>query len=103
MNTLPSPKPSRRRRLALRFAVLVAAVSVLGAVYWFTRPPELIWWTSPEIGMTRLHLRMLIPNGWEVEPGWGKGVKLVALWVNSYELSASENEPRIVRWLVGRG
>src|ERR1051326_6151807 len=31
---LPSPKPNRRRRTALRFAVLVVSVSVLGAGGW---------------------------------------------------------------------
>src|ERR1043165_9164146 len=64
---LPSPKRNRRKRLALRFAVLVAAVSVLGAAYWFTRPPELVWWRSPTIGKTGLHLRALIPSGWETD------------------------------------
>src|SRR5258708_5635693 len=65
MNALPSPKPNRRKRLALRFAVLVLAVSVLGAAYWFTRPPELVWWTSAEIGKTCCHVRALVPNDWK--------------------------------------
>ena len=62
---LPSPKPNRRKRLALRFAVLVAAISALGATYWFTRPPELVWWRSPAIRETNHYLRVLIPNGWK--------------------------------------
>jgi hypothetical protein len=63
---LPSPKPRWRKRLVLRFAVLVAAVSVLGAAYWFTRPPELVWWRSPYVGTSTRYVRTLIPTGWEV-------------------------------------
>ncbi len=63
---LPSPKPDRRKLLALRFAVLIVAASVLGAAYWFTRPPELVWWRSPQIGNSRRHFQILIPQGWVV-------------------------------------
>jgi hypothetical protein len=62
---LPSRKPNRRRRLALRFAVLVAGVSVLGAAYWFTRPPELVWWRDVELRNSRRKARILVPRGWE--------------------------------------
>src|SRR5258708_19225276 len=62
MNALPSRKPNRRRRLALRFAVLVAAISALGAAYWFTRRPELVWWRSPEIDYSSRHVRILAPR-----------------------------------------
>lgn len=65
---LPSPKPNRRRRLALRLAALVAAVSVLGAAYWFTRPPELVWWRSPPLGKTRIEVSALVPRGWLLFP-----------------------------------
>jgi hypothetical protein len=61
---LPSPKANRRKRLALRFAVLVVAVSALGAAYRFTRPPELVWWRSPEIGHSGRRVSTLIPGGW---------------------------------------
>jgi hypothetical protein len=65
---LPSPKPNCRRRLALRFAVLVVAVSALGAAYWLMRPPELVWWRSPELGSSGRHVRLLLPAGWELRP-----------------------------------
>src|SRR2546427_8813403 len=64
---LPSLKPSRGKRLALRFAALVAAVSGLGAAYWFTRPPELVWWRSPILDKSGRHVTVLIPNGWELD------------------------------------
>src|SRR5258708_3349014 len=67
MNALPSPKPKRQKRLALRFAVLVAAASVLGATYWFTRPSDLVWWRSPAFGKSGRHLRVLVPAGWQVD------------------------------------
>ncbi len=63
---LPSPKPGHRKRLALQFVVLVVAVSVLGAANWFTRPPELVWWRSPELAGTGRRLSMLIPSGWTI-------------------------------------
>lgn len=66
MNALPSPEPNRRKRLALRFAALVAAVSVLGAAYWLTRPPELVWWRSPPLSNTgRNRISVLVPTGWD--------------------------------------
>src|SRR5439155_2067858 len=68
MNALPSPKPNRRKRLALRFAALVAAISVLGAAYWFTRPPELVWYTSPPLGEAGYRLKVRVPFGWKVYP-----------------------------------
>src|SRR5947208_14806305 len=71
MIALSSPKPKRLRRLALRFVLVVAAVSVLGSAYWFTRPPEMIWWRSPEIGKTGLYVHLLIPSGWERDPKFG--------------------------------
>src|SRR5258708_21284057 len=73
---LPPPKPNRRRRpygrpllgrLALRFAALVAAVSALGAAYWFTRPPELVWWRSQAIGKRGFHVKAQIPGEWRVQ------------------------------------
>jgi hypothetical protein len=65
MNELPSSKVNRGKRLALRYAGIVVAVSALGAAYWFTRPPELVWWRSPRIGEDSRHLRFKIPAGWE--------------------------------------
>jgi hypothetical protein len=65
---LATPKPNRRKHIAVRFAILVVAVSALCAAYWFTRPPELVWWTSPPIGNTRKRLTIRIPYSWDVVP-----------------------------------
>src|SRR6266481_1974081 len=76
----PSPRPNRRKRLALRFAALVVAVCVLGAAYWFTRPPELVWWRSPAIGDSHRHVRVQVPAGW------------VAFWARSETESRTKGE-----------
>src|SRR5258706_11042413 len=73
MNALLFSNPKRRKRLALRFAVLVVAASALGTAYWFTRPPELVWWRSPQIGESELHVRVLVPEGWV--PYWARSEK----------------------------
>jgi hypothetical protein len=64
---LTSPKQNRRRRLALRFAVLVVAVSALGAAYWFTRPPELVWYISPTLDPKGTRLEFRLPRGWRLD------------------------------------
>ena len=60
----PIPKLRRRGRLVSQIAVSVVFVVGLGAAYWFTRPPELVWRTGFEIGKTGRHFRMLAPLGW---------------------------------------
>jgi hypothetical protein len=98
MNALPSPKPNRRKRLAIRFAALVVAASALGAAYWFTRPPELVWWTSPSIGKTGLHARVLIPSGWElIGPAMhSDGHKLDDLYI----IMRGDKRPSLLRRLL---
>jgi hypothetical protein len=63
---LPSAKPNRLRRLALRIAALVLTVSGLGSAYWFTRPPELAWWKSPQIGRGGRYVSLEVPSGWSL-------------------------------------
>src|SRR5258708_1276183 len=67
MNALPSPKPTCRGRLVLRFVALFLASAVLVAAYRFTRPPELVWWSSPDTAPTGARVRVLIPQSWELE------------------------------------
>jgi hypothetical protein len=103
MNALPSPKPNRRKRLALRFAVLVAAVSVLGAAYWFTRPPELVWWRSPEIGKTGRHVKMLIPGGWELNTAESDlSLENGSEWMADYSILPRDKRPELLRRILPR-
>src|SRR5882724_12606135 len=96
---LPSPKPNRRKRLALRFAALVVAVSALGAAYWFTRPPELVWWRSPDIDGTGRHAIVLIPVGWKLEEPVDVGRETDGEWSAGYSLPYVDNRPAFIRRL----
>jgi hypothetical protein len=96
---LPSPKPNRRKRLALRFAFLVAAVSVLGAAYWFTRPPELAWWRSPEIRGEKGHVLALIPQGWETPVPLDAGTEMSGRWEAAYRFVPVDRTPKFLRWI----
>jgi hypothetical protein len=119
---LPSPKPNRRKRTALRFAVLVVGVSALGAAYWFTRPLELVWWRSEPIGRSGRHVSVLIPNGWAATgdpvPGYrDSGVIeeitfapqsrwptwLSWLWQPTVDLAANENVVILSNIMYGKG
>src|SRR6266852_4708744 len=96
---LPSPKPNRRKRLALRFAVLVAAVSALGSAYWFTRPPELVWWRSPEIDKSGRRARVLVPNTW----AWSGEIEVIREPESCcYEIVPTDRRPRFIRMIFPR-
>src|SRR5437764_1278640 len=42
----------------------LAVIAAIAASYHLTRPPELVWWTCPDVGGTGLHVHLLIPLGW---------------------------------------
>lgn len=106
MNAIPSPKPNRLKRTALRLAVPFAAASVLFAAYWFTRPPELVWWTSPQlctdswskepISKNGPVVHVLIPNGWEAEGPVVSGSSSIGLVQNRFNFSEVDRRP----WLL---
>src|SRR5258708_33826912 len=95
---VPPHRPNRRKRLALRFAALAVAVCVLGAAYWFTRPPELVWWRGPAIGKTGIRVQVLIPQDWKLDsPGATiKSGDTVAF----YKFFEADHAPRMLRWLL---
>ncbi len=43
----------------------LAVIAAIAATYYLTRPPALVWWTSPPIGNSGRHVLALIPNGWK--------------------------------------
>ena len=96
-----SDKPGQvRRRLALRLLVAIVAISALGAAYWFTRPPELVWWKSPAIGKSKRHVRVLIPRGWNLIPpddyfGDTKSNPLL-----NYNLVPSDDRPKLLGMIL---
>src|SRR5882724_4971573 len=91
---LPSPGPNRRKRFALRFAALAVAVAALGAAYWFTRPPELVWWRSPAFGKRGSRVRVLVPSGWELDPRDESKAHTV-----EYEFLPKDSRPLLLRKL----
>src|SRR6266852_7895174 len=96
---LPSPKPNRRKRLALRFAVLVTAVSVVGAAYWFTRPPELVWWTTPPLGpLGKNRASVLIPRHWKPGPIIASAISEEKLC--AFTLRPVDDRPDMLKWLL---
>jgi hypothetical protein len=100
---LPSPKPNRRKRLALRFAVVVVAVAALGAAYWFTRPPELVWWRSPPLFGTGHKARLLIPGGWKINPKMTVTMTLNGERLNTFWLFPTDRRPRLLQRLFPAG
>jgi hypothetical protein len=100
MNALPSPKPDRRKRLALRFAVLAAAASVLGAAHWFTRPPELVWCRRLPIRAANRTARVLVPQGWAIHLPLDTGYQSRDGWTQTYYISPVDSRPGILRWIL---
>lgn len=102
---LPRPKPNRRRRIAARVAILVVAVSALGAAYWFTRPPELVWWTSPKIGDSGLRLKVIFPSGWVLTPSPNNPSAASQApgrhpeWAYWFQMSPVDGTPSYLRWI----
>jgi hypothetical protein len=90
--------------MALRFAVIVAGVSALGAAYWFTRPPELVWWRSPKLALNGPHIRLLVPAGWtaddsDLKPGPSGRTILDATKVVTIE-PPKRGGVRWLRWML---
>src|SRR5258708_6259075 len=91
---LPSAEPNRRKLPALRFAVLVVAVSALGAAYRFTRPPELVWWTSPTPDKEGKRTRALVPTGWEMRISQPRPGRFTVV---RYEFYPADRRPALLR------
>jgi hypothetical protein len=88
----------RRKRLVPRCAALVVAVSALAAAYWFSGPPDLVWWTSPESDNGGRHVRVLAPRGLvasSAASAIGVDHRMVL-----YEFQPVDTRPRYLRWLL---
>ncbi len=98
---LPSPKPNRRKRLALRFAVLVAALSLLGARNPHPKEEELAWSKTLPIGITGKNVRLLVPHGWKMNVPLDKGAEIRGVLWQTYSLTPVDTAPPILRWFAG--
>ena len=77
----------------------LAVIAAIAATYQLTRPPELVWWTSPAIRPRGRHVKVLIPNGWKSRLGQiGQNTNGIA----SYRILPVENRPEFIRWLFPR-
>ncbi len=78
----------------------LAVIAAIAASIQLSRPPELVWWTSPPLGNTGQHVRVLIPYGWKsrmlpIRRDFTNGVA-------SYRILPVENRPALIRWLFPR-
>src|SRR5437870_417234 len=89
-------KGANRRRRAGIWITGLAVIAAIAATYHLTRPPELVWWTSPPIPGTAMHVHLRVPYDWEqVNLGWSPGI-------NVFELQPTDRRPRYLRWLTRR-
>jgi hypothetical protein len=74
----------------------LAAIEAIAATIQLTRPPELVWWTSPAIGNTGNRIRVLVPRGWDDKvisaPSNG--------WRLDYWIGPVDHRPVPIRWLL---
>src|SRR5262245_35010085 len=61
----PPPKPTRRRKW-LPWLALPAMAAILPIAYYLTRPPELVWYTTPPLGDAGHRLKVRVPYGWKL-------------------------------------
>src|SRR5947209_3985419 len=86
-----------RNRIAWWLAALLL-IPAIALTYRLTRPPELVWWTSPPISQTRLHLRILVPVGWAVEDKSGETL-MPEMKQAHYQFHPTDDRPWLVRRL----
>ena len=69
----------------------------MATAYQLTRPPELVWWRSPEIGNSGRHTRILVPHGWELQLPLDAGTQTKTEWQAYYRYDLIDRRPRILR------
>jgi hypothetical protein len=90
---------NRRKRAGLWIAGL-AIIAAIGATYRPTRPPELVWWTTPVIADTRRHVRVLIPRGWTMEDRTADTIIPKELWHRYYQIRPTDDRPHYLRRIL---
>jgi hypothetical protein len=78
----------------------LAVIAAIAATIQLTRPPELVWWTSPAIGDTGRHAQVRIPLGWQLEsPVFGSSMD-PDTWGACYRLTAPDAMPAWLRYYL---
>jgi len=80
----------------------VAVVAGIGATIRLTRPPDLVRWTSPAIGDSGRHLRVLIPQGWYVRFQANLPPETEGCWWMKYEFTPTDHRPMFLVSLLPR-
>jgi hypothetical protein len=87
----------------MRAGVWIAGLTVIAAIaatYLLTRPPELVWWSSPEVDRSRCHVRALIPFGWEPLSPFGPVKATNGNWQAVYNFGLlRDRRPALLRWI----
>src|SRR5258707_1130771 len=73
---------------------------VLGCAYWFTRPPELVWWRSPPIFDTQRRMRVLVPNGWRYKSERIFETEPLQTICDAYTFEPIDQRPALLRTLL---
>jgi hypothetical protein len=76
----------------------LAVIAAIAATYHLTRPPELVWWTSPPIGASGRHAKIVIPRGMDAR--LVNGQVRDGVWWNTYSFELVDSRPAFLRWLV---
>src|SRR6185503_10059323 len=87
-----------RRRRAGGWIAGLAVIAAFTATYHLTRPPELVWWTSPPIGSTGRRLKVLIPNGCALTVPFPPTGGVSYEWEGQF-LFRPNPVPRFLRWI----
>src|SRR5690349_13712974 len=85
-----------RRRVVRRIAAVFGVSLVLGMSVWLTRPPTLVWWTSPPIGNSSKRLNVLTPSYWAQGRFSSRVYDGHSVY---YEFEPVDRMPRLLRWL----
>jgi hypothetical protein len=75
----------------------LAVIAAIAATYQLTRPPDLVWWTSPPIGKSGLRAKALIPQGWHEE----SSSEMKGSYQTHY-FTPPELNLRWLRWIVSK-
>ncbi len=76
----------------------LAVIAAIAATYRLTRPPALVWWTSPAMGSSGKHARMLIPEGWELYMSFDSGMD--SSWSAEYNFRPGNVLTSVLEWLL---
>src|SRR5437764_788438 len=100
--------PVRMSRMKLtrnRITWWLAALLLLATIaltYRLTRPPELVWWTSPPLMGTHRRVTSLSPSGWDLKSRTGVPFGMGKQMMTMYELVPVDRRSKLLQRLLPR-